>query len=96
MVFAPTAKGSRAGNFTVDGGTTPVVVQMQPTPLPLSTIRIEVFNDYPGLQTEADDAVVTAGRQGRQRRVAAGVREGAQCLGLGRDVAFEGSQAHRL
>ncbi len=32
-------------HFAVDGGTQPVAVKMLPTPLPLATVRIQVFND---------------------------------------------------
>ncbi len=32
-------------HFTVNGSTQKVVVQMNPTPLPLTTLRIQVFND---------------------------------------------------
>ena len=32
-------------HFTVDGGTHRVTVELDPTPLPLATIRIDVFND---------------------------------------------------
>ncbi len=33
-------------HFTVDGGTQTVSVDLDPTPLPLATIRIDVFNDF--------------------------------------------------
>ncbi len=46
-LISVTAEGFKIDgqHFTVDGGTQRVTVQMNPTPLPLSTVRIEVFND---------------------------------------------------
>jgi hypothetical protein len=46
-LISVTADGFKidGAHFTVDGGTTPVVVRMNPTPLPLATIRIQVFED---------------------------------------------------
>lgn len=48
-LISVTADGYKiaGAHFTVDGGTTPqaVTVRMLPTPLPLATIKIQVFND---------------------------------------------------
>ncbi len=46
-LISVTADGFKidGAHFTVNGGTQNVTVEMNPTPLPLSTLRIEVFND---------------------------------------------------
>lgn len=46
-LISVTADGYKIGgeHFTVDGGAQQVQVHLDPTPLPLATIRIDVFND---------------------------------------------------
>lgn len=46
-LISVTSDGFKIGgqHFTVDGGTQQVRVELDPTPLPLATIRIDVFND---------------------------------------------------
>lgn len=46
-LISVTADGFKidGAHFTVSGGTGQVVVKMNPTPLPLTTLRIQVFND---------------------------------------------------
>jgi hypothetical protein len=49
-LISVTADGFKiaGAHFRVDGGSQPVVVELDPTPLPLTTLRIAVFHDLRG------------------------------------------------